>query len=180
MNNTLFLNFFADSEKWENLVLCPAYPIGMSYYRAFRYRDNWIYDFLLDKIKNGSFEYKSAIIGASFLGKERINQLLPIRKIENIHLEKSWDNRYYFYFTFGKMVDFSSFENLEDLVITLPEYDQIENRTDPYLLIHSQANLDKIIFTDGSEKKELNSWAKYADLISHDEGLPINNKAKQL
>ena len=61
----------------------------MSYYRAFRYRDKWIFDLLLEKIKNKKFDYKSGIIGASFLGEERINQVLPIRKIENIHLEKS-------------------------------------------------------------------------------------------
>lgn len=179
MNNTLFLNFFSDSVKWENLILCPAYPVGMSYHRAFRYRNEWIYNPLLEKIKMGSFDYSSAIISACFLGKEKMSEVLPIRKINNIHLERSWNNRYYFYFTFGEMVDFNDYEKLEDLIISLPEYKQFNDRKDPFLLIESQINLEHINFTNGSDENELSSWDKYCELISNDNKIPIDDKAKR-
>jgi hypothetical protein len=65
---TLVLSFYGDGPKWENFVYLPVSPSGCSYFRPFRYRDEWLETRLLDRLKDEweDVAREELLVGARF------------------------------------------------------------------------------------------------------------------
>lgn len=172
----IFLCFFADGPKWDNIQQIPAYPTGYSYFRPFRYRNKWI-DKLLLGILNNREQFKTLI------GKEVIlcmrfgkgsykNYIIPIRKVIITGLDILADN-YSIFFKMGSFFNFLSYDNLADAAIKIPNKgDKTDN---DYLFFVSK--ITGFSNTNNSIN-ENEIWSRLTDLISKDKKLPINASGK--
>jgi hypothetical protein len=174
----LFLCFYGDGTLWDNILLLPAYPSGYSYFRPFRYRDNWIQGDLLDKMSNE--EKRKAMIGSEailcmrFLAEEHKWKLLPVRKASITHIDYLPDN-HSFYFSVGPFYDFRTIEELNKACLEL----DVRERSVIGESLFFFSELTTLHNDFVSEEKEDAIWVRFSDLVAKERILPLKEEAKR-
>jgi hypothetical protein len=158
-----FLCFYADGPFRDNLVRAAAYPSGYSYFRPFRYRDEWIQPQLLDAITQDDWREAlggtSVVLAARFQTQSDTWTVLPIRKATISHVRPTPDLRL-IYFTLGAFVDFRTEERLEDLAVRVPEHEQ--EGVQRTLFFESTGDVPDFAPKDADEDA---LWVRYTQLI---------------
>ncbi|HMD87935.1 MAG TPA: hypothetical protein VKF38_02120 [Anaerolineaceae bacterium] len=175
--SNLYISFFGDGPLWDNTVLISAYPQEISYFRPFRYRDSWIQDTLLKKIKTAegrkTLNDNPVIICMRFIDPNFKWLLLPIRKAKLTFIDYSPDNNS-IYFRLGSYFNFTGIQELKSACLEIPPAEQS-------FVSNSLFFESNIQFSDSSFYSQENNegiWAKYCDFIARDYSLPINKDAR--
>lgn len=171
----LIVSWFADGPKWENMALATFYPQGLSYFRPFRYRHEWISEQVLDELReSGTKVLTSSNIDTLLCAKFSSGQsTFPIRRIKVTHIQASADE-YYLYFKVGPLVDYRQCTSILDYSAELMDSITEEDRQK---LIHSSTyDLTGLSFVpEQDQQAEDSSWAKLLDLLCLDKILPLEN-----
>lgn len=174
----LYLCFFGDGPLWDNIVRVPAYPKGFTYFRPFRYRDEWIQTTLLKEIERKeqrlSLMGNKVVVCMRFLDDDFKWYLLPLRQASLVNIDYSPGN-HSVYFQLGTFFDFGKVEDLRSACLEIPssEYNSVAN----HIFFRSNDQFSDSHFNDQLNEDKI--WAKYCDLIAQDFSLPINSEAKK-
>jgi hypothetical protein len=172
----LFLSFYGDGPYWDNTVMLPAYPIGYSYLRPFRYRDDWIESEVLTRAHQqpASFNGVRAILAMRFRDQNANDVAVPLREVRLSAVEREEDN--FVYFRLGRFVDLSQTAALTDLAVTIPDgADGGAGRPTPHLFF--EADVAEPAFAPDTQQTQM--WGKLTDLISSEGTLPIAVEAQR-
>jgi len=174
----LFLCFFGDGPRWDNILLVPSYPSSYSYPRPFRYRDKWIQADLLNELSNKnkfkSFIGSQAVLCMRFLTEEHKWKLIPIRKVKITHIDMLSDNNSV-YFKLESFRDYRSFSKLSEacLEIDIEDYEKIGSS----LFFKSNTIIPENSFVNVDNEDA--NWIKFSDLVAREDILPIKEDAKR-
>ena len=175
----LFLCFYGDSRLWENIILSTAYPKGFSYFRPFRYRDEWIDNALLQDLKNkekrASLIGQSAILAMRFISEEHKWLVLPIRKVNITHIDYIPDN-HGIYFKLGDMVDYPVEKELNKICFEIPSEEHGIKQESTLFFQSNVGATSSLKFYDSEEDEA--AWIAYCNKVAKDTTLPINEKAR--
>lgn len=178
--NNLFLCFFGDSRLWDNIVLSTAYPTEYSYFRPFRYRDNWMQSGLLREIENKEKRevllVKPTILGIRFVSEQYRWMVLPIRQVQLTHIDYMPDNHAVF-FKMGDMVDFRHINDLRSICFEIP-IEERETIKDSALFFQSDAGSPTNLNYIKGDVEDA-AWVAYCNLIANDTTLPIHEEARK-
>jgi len=174
----LVLSFFADKGLSDNLAYIPAYPSGMSYFRPFRYRNDWIEDPLLEDIRRPDVRRRlvgrEAILAIRFRSADHQSLVLPFRNVKITHVDFIADNLSV-YFQLGAFYcyDFSSPLAMQCL--------KFNSDTDPLPKDRLLFRCDPLSVPPfwGEDKDEDEAWIMWANAISKDVSLPFNEQARR-
>jgi hypothetical protein len=171
----LVLSFFADGPLWDNVVYTPAYPSGMSYFRPFRYRDKWIEDALLEKLKDVKKLKKiigqQVILAMRFYSDPYASQVLPLRAAKIIHIDFIPDNIcVYFQLQQFYKLDFKS--TFLDQCLSFSTKKERVPKEKLFFCCESSS-------LPMSDKNEDEMWINWTNAISSDTSLPFNEKARR-
>jgi len=161
---TQFLCFYGDGPFRDNLVRAVAYPSGYSYFRPFRYRDEWVERGLLDLLKTQSAREdvlsESTVLAVRFFTPPHEWTLLPLRRVTITHVQSVPDH-HLLYFTLGAFFDFRGEMNLEDSSRTIPTDEQ--ESVGKSLFFRSAMEFRDDAFVDEAFEDEV--WVRYADQL---------------
>jgi hypothetical protein len=169
------VSWFADGPKWENMLTAPFYSQGLTYFRPFRYRDEWISVDLLAQleqsvvhVKNSSKE-EGTLLGAKFLDSDL---LIPIREIELTQVSKRGDE-HYLYLRLGCFIDY---RNASSLLEFMPQVMETVNGEDHQKRFHKSAlDLGSLSFVQKYDlAAENQSWTRFVDLLCSCTDLPLD------
>lgn len=125
--SALFLCFFGDSAYWDNGLVVPGYPTGFSYFRPFRYTDQWIQAELLlemsDSAKAKQLIGQEVVLCARFRTEGFEWFVLPIRKATIRHVDSLPDN-HSIDFSVGPLYDFTRVAEFSSAGLYLSQGDQ--------------------------------------------------------
>jgi hypothetical protein len=175
----LFLCFFGDSALWDNILLVPGYPAGYSYFRPFRYRDDWVQKSLLEEIQSkqscGKLTGVPAILGMRFLLDQKKWSVLPIRKAVIRYIDPMSDNQSV-YFSMGSLYDFTKVKELSDICVDIDAYerDMVGEKS-----LFFRANLAFPITECENEMMEDAAWVSFVNLVASEKNLPLKEEAKR-
>ena len=177
--NNIYLCFFGDRDRWENVILATAYPSGYSFFRPFTYDDPRVSNDMLNEIREpnsrASLTGNKAILAMRFYKEEFRNLILPIRYVTITSIDPIPQN-YSVYFSVNQMRDFQNFERLRDLCIEIPK-NELDGLSPEAIFFRSSANTESTRFVDRVHEDE--AWAAYCDLIAKDETITISENAKK-
>lgn len=175
-NTSLFLCFFGDGPRWENILQLPGYPRGYSYVRPFRYRDKWIQGELLDVISNEQEREKlkrqDVFVCMRFLDEKNKWLVLPIRKAKIEHIDPMPENQSV-YFSMGPMYDFKGVKELSSICLEIDTSRRKEIGEALFFKSDIVVPINKF-----EETNEDNAWIRYTDLVAGDQNLNIHADAK--
>lgn len=171
------LCFFADGPRWDNIIRIAAYPVGYSYTRPFRYRDERIQPALLrtlsDPAQRSKLIESPAVVLMRFQAGSHASHALPVRRATIRHIAFMPGN-HEIYFTLGEFFGYDLAKDLSSLLIDLPV-----NAISPIgdaILFQMPQDLPDSAFP--SQLDQDATWIRYADLIAQDTSLPINPSAR--
>lgn len=172
---TLVLSFYGDGPKWENFVHLPAFPSGCSYFRPFRYRDEWLEEGLLDRLKT---DWKAVgrtelLVGSRFKSAPWEWSFLPIRSATMTHFRFNEGEEHYIHFKLGPMVDFRERPELQTLLVSIP--DDERERIGKAFFFESKLTIPGNQFV-GLESERA-AWAGLADALNAT-SLPIPDEVR--
>ena len=172
----LALCITGDGIRWENLVLFPAYPAGVTYFRAMRYADRFIEPETLDRLRADPDHLvgRSAIIYIRFLSNPEAEAvIIPLRKAEVVGVDYMLDNLSIFV-KLGPMYDFRPFHELRDAALQVNSQQVIHLHG--RLVFESDLSPARIGFATAEEEHD--SWTRYVDLLATSDELPVAIEAK--
>lgn len=173
----LYLCFYGDGPHWDNIIKIPAYPKGYSYFRPFRYRDNWINPTLLKEIEEKDQRHaligKKVIICMRFWDENFTWHLLPVREAELSIVDYEPDN-HSVYFRLGPIFDFGSVQDLRSACLEIPSEERSSAANT--LLFRLSKHFPNKSFSDQINEEKV--WVNYCDLIARDNSLPISEEAR--
>jgi hypothetical protein len=164
--SSLLICFNADGPYAENAVLVAGYPSGFSYFRPFRYREQWVEPEIL---RQDETTMDQVLLAMRFRSPGLAQMILPIRKVRIIS-KRITGGDVYVDFQMLSMVDFRACEDLRTLLIRKPTADNqlLFKQNDPLPTVGFCPNLNE----------ELVSWIKYTKLIAASD-LPFPDRIKQ-
>jgi hypothetical protein len=174
---TFVLSFYGDGPKWENLVYIPAYPSGCSYFRPFRYRDEWIEPALLGRLRasESALNNSDLFVCARFRpATDAATVLLPIRKAKLTRFRYS-EGDHSIYFSLGQLVDLRGGKTLREGALEIPSTEQ--DRIGTSFFFETALTFDQALFA--SEENERGAWTALADRLARDETLPISSEVRR-
>jgi hypothetical protein len=174
---TLFLCFYGDSALWDNILLIPGYPSGHSYFRPFRYRDNWVQESLLEEMQNEKAREKltgeQVILCMRFLLEEKKWSILPVRKAVIRHIDPMRNNQSV-HFSMESLYDFNKVKALSDICVDIHPSER--NAVGGALFF--RANLAISLAECENEMMEDTAWVSFVDLVASEQKLPLKEEAK--
>jgi len=174
----IVLSFFGDKGLYDNLAYVPAYPSGISYFRPFRYRNEWIEDALREELRQPNawtnLVGQDAILAIRFCSEDYQSLILPFREVKITHLDFIADNLSV-YFQVGAFYrhDFGSALAKQCLRFNsdanpVPK-DRLFLRCDPLSI--------PPLWGKGEDEDE--AWITWVNAISKDDSLPFNDQARR-
>ena len=172
---TLVLSFYGDGPKWENFVYPPASPSGCSYFRPFRYRDEWVETGLLDRLKDEweDVAREELLVGARFKSSPWEWSLLPVRKAEMTYFRFNEGEEHYIHFKVGSMFDFRERVDPQTLALSIPEDER--ERVGKAFFFESKLDLSAARFVDLESERA--AWAGLADSLART-SLPVPSQVR--
>lgn len=170
----LFLSFYADGPLADNVTRIPAYPSGMSYFRPFRYRDEWIQPSLLAEVADPESRARllnqEAVLAMRFIDDASKSTIIPVRRVIIRHIHHVPD-LHSIYFSLDRFYDFREIDELDDLAVT-PSQDP--EQLERLLFFRGDVEVPRIT---GGDVDEDGSWIRFTKLVSTAR-LPISQTAK--
>jgi hypothetical protein len=172
----LFLCFYANGPRADNLVRLPAFPSGCSYDRPFRYRDKWIDSTLLEDLRADSHKHDGAdvVVGLRFIGEKVSDALIPLRRGRLLATSLSPDQNQ-FYFRVDRLYQFANATDLGDAALQIPTTVAEAKRG---LLFFDLEGLDVPDALDTDEQED-GSWTRLTELIGKSSSLPVHDDARR-
>ena len=164
-----------DGIRWENLVLFPAYPTGITYFRAMRYADRFIDPATLRNFRAdpSRFVGREVIIYIRFLSNpEAESVIIPLRKAEVVQVDYMPENLSIFV-KLGPMYDFRGFDELRDAALSLNS----QRLTLPQGRLVFEFKSSPACGGFVTPEEEHNSWTRYVDLLAGST-LPVAKEAR--
>jgi hypothetical protein len=170
---SLFACFNADGPYWDNIVRTVAYPSGVSYFRPFRYRENWIQPSLLPIVTTPERHHellgRPGYLAMSFSDPQHQRLFIPFREIRITHINPAPDS-YAVFFTLGSFLDMTSVESLADRAETKP--DDIEADC-----LFFEAGVDVGADQVGEDDEDA-AWIRFLEILPGSaQNLPIKESA---